>query len=256
MITRRGLGLSAGAGAALSPFARAAAAMRPRDLSFPAGFRWGCATAAYQIEGAVKEDGRGESIWDQFSHTAGKIADGQTGDVACDSYHRYREDTQLLKGVGANAYRFSIAWPRIFPNGRGAPNQQGVDHYKRVVDNLLENGVEPYVTLFHWDLPSALSAGWRARDTAYAFADYAGYMAGQLSDRVQHFMTTNEMRSFIDVGHYLGTHAPGLHLQPAELYQVRHHAVLAHGLGVRRSGPRLARAPRSGWPRTPPFRCR
>jgi beta-glucosidase len=219
MITRRALGAFVGAGAALGMAGRSASAIAGGspaaaiDVKFPSEFRWGCSTAAYQIEGAVNEDGRGQSIWDSFAHTPGKIANGDTADVACDSYHRYKEDTQLLKGLGANAYRFSIAWPRIFPDGRGKPNQKGVDHYKRVVDDLLENGVEPYVTLFHWDLPAALSGGWQSRDTASAFADYAGFMAGQLSDRVGHFMTTNEIRSFVDSSYGFGILAPGLRLR-------------------------------------------
>ncbi|HLG89562.1 MAG TPA: GH1 family beta-glucosidase [Alphaproteobacteria bacterium] len=231
MITRRAFGGLIGGGAALGLFRGSASAV-PSDLSFPQGFRWGCSTAAYQIEGAVNEDGRGPSIWDIYSHTPGKVMNGDTGDVACDSYRRYREDTQLLKNLGATAYRFSIAWPRIFPEGRGKPNPKGVDHYKRVVDNLLENGIEPYVTLFHWDLPAALPGGWQSRDTAHAFADYAGYMASQLSDRVGHFMTTNEFRSFVDSGYAYGILAPGLRLPSAEVNQIRHHALLAHGLGV------------------------
>ena len=231
MITRRALGASLGAGAALS-LAHGSASATPATLSFPKGFRWGCATAAYQIEGAVNEDGRGPSIWDVFSHTPGKTANGDTGDVACDSYHRYREDTQLLKGLGAKAYRFSVAWPRIFPEGRGQANPKGLDHYDRVVDNLLENGIEPYITLYHWDLPAALPGGWQSRDTAYAFADYAGLMAEKLSDRVEHFITMNEFASFVDAGHGFGIHAPGLRLKAAELHQVGHNALLAHGLGV------------------------
>jgi len=204
----------------------------PIDLGFPKDFRWGCATAAYQIEGAAAEDGRGPTNWDIFSHTPGRVANGDTGDVACDSYHRYAEDAQLLKNLGVRTYRMSLAWSRIFPQGRGQPNQKGVDHYRRVVDNLLEHGIEPYVTMFHWDLPQALPGGWQNRDTAHAFADYAGYMAGQLSDRVQHFMTVNELRCFTDLGHAQGMHAPGLKLAPAEVNQVRHHGVLAHGLAV------------------------
>ena len=252
MITRRALGLSAGAGAALAPLAGSALAT-PMDLSFPAGFTWGAATAAYQIEGAVNEDGRGQSIWDVFSHTPGKTANGDTGDVACDSYHRYKEDTQLLKALGAKAYRFSIAWPRIFPDGRGKPNPKGVDHYKRLVDNLLENGIEPHATLFHWDLPAALPGGWRNRDTAYAFADYAGYMAGALSDRVGHFMTTNEIRSFVDIGYQSGVHAPGLRLSSAEVNQVRHHALLAHGLGVQAIRAKARTATQVGLAENPIF---
>src|SRR5437763_3740455 len=202
------------------------------DLSFPKDFRWGCATPAYQIEGAVKEDGRGPTNWDVFSHTPGKVFGNQNGDVATDSYHRYAEDTQLLKSLGVSTYRMSLAWSRIFPEGRGQPNPKGVDHYKRVVDDLLANGIEPYVTMFHWDLPAVLPGGWQNRDTALAFADYAGYMAGQLSDRVHHFMTVNELRCFTDLSHLQGVHAPGLQLPPAKVNQVRHHGVLAHGLGV------------------------
>jgi beta-glucosidase len=236
-LTRRDLATALGGataaraiGSAAPAHAAGGGAVRP--ASFPYGFKWGCATAAFQIEGALAEDGRGPSIWDAFAHTPGKIVNGSVPDVACDSYHRFREDTQLLKGLGANAYRLSVAWPRIFPEGRGQPNPKGVDHYDRVVDDLLANGIEPYVTLFHWDLPSALPGGWRVRDTAHAFADYAGFMAAKLSDRVRHIMTVNEMRSFVDIGHQRGRDAPGLQLPPAELNQVRHHALLAHGLGV------------------------
>ena len=160
------------------------------------------------------------------------MANGDTGDVACDSYHRYVEDTQLLKNLGVGAYRMSIAWSRIFPNGRGQPNQKGVDHYNRVIDTLLAAGIQPYVTMFHWDLPQALPGEWQNRDTALAFADYAGFMAGKLGDRVKHFMTVNELRCFTDLGHLTGQHAPGLKLPPAQVNQVRHHGVLAHGLGV------------------------
>src|SRR3954469_24887565 len=234
--SRRDLGKAFGAVSAAgllgSPAAAAAAGLQPTDLSFPKDFRWGCATAAYQIEGAVKEDGRGATNWDVFSHTPGRVFQNQNGDVATDSYHRYADDTQLLKNLGVSTYRMSLAWSRIFPEGRGKPNQKGVDHYKRVVDDLLENGIEPYVTMFHWDLPAALPGGWQNRDTALAFADYAGYMAGQLSDRVHHFMTVNELRCFTDLGHLQGVHAPGLQLPPAQVNQVRHHGVLAHGLGV------------------------
>ena len=227
-------GVAAGVGiaaqGALAQIARAA--IRPQDLSFPKDFVWGCATASYQIEGAVKEDGRGATNWDVFSHTPGKVANGDNGDVACDSYHRTAEDTALLKNLGVGAYRMSLAWSRIFPEGRGQPNQKGIDHYDRVIDALLAAGITPYVTMFHWDLPQALPGGWQNRDTSKAFADYAGFMAGKLSDRVHRFMTVNELRCFTDLGHVQGIHAPGLQLPPREANQVRHHGVLAHGLGV------------------------
>jgi beta-glucosidase len=233
-ISRREIGKGFGAAAmalsagALTSQAKAA----PVNLSFPQGFKWGCATAAYQIEGAVHADGRGLTNWDVFSHTPGKIANGDTGDVACDSYHLYNEDIQLLKNLGVGAYRMSIAWSRIFPDGRGAINQKGLDYYNKVVDALLAAGIAPYVTLFHWDLPQALPGGWQNRDTAYAFADYAATVTGKLSDRVHNFMTVNELRCFTDQGYQSGIKAPGLMLPPAAANQVRHHGVLAHGLGV------------------------
>ncbi|WP_419815297.1 GH1 family beta-glucosidase [Glacieibacterium sp.] len=225
-------GLTAGASLAAAGTPVLAAPLHPQDLRFPKDFLWGCATAAYQIEGAVKEGGRGQTNWDVFSHTPGRVANGDTGDIACDSYNRFNEDIGLLKALGVKAYRMSIAWSRIFPNGRGTPNQAGIDYYNRVVDALLAAGIKPYITMFHWDLPQALPGGWQSRDTAYAFADYAGFMAGKLSDRVDQFMTVNELRCFTDLGHQTGIHAPGLKLAPAEVNQVRHHGVLAHGLGV------------------------
>jgi beta-glucosidase len=217
-----------------------------KDRSFPDGFYWGTATSAYQIEGAWKEDGKGPSIWDTFTHTPGKIKNGDTGDVANDHYHRYKEDVALMKNeIGANAYRFSISWPRIFPNGKGQPNSKGLDFYNRLVDELKAAGIEPFATLYHWDLPQALDekGGWQSRDIPKAFADYAGYMAEKLSDRVSHFFTINEFRSMADVG-YKGytlkmpggsrdiSLAPGLKLPLSGLNQVRHHAVLGHGLAV------------------------
>ncbi|HEY1604208.1 MAG TPA: GH1 family beta-glucosidase [Allosphingosinicella sp.] len=236
--SRRDLAKALGAGAAAAALAGKAgaapmAALAPEHLRFPDGFKWGCATASYQVEGAVREDGRGPTNWDVFCHTPGRVARGDTGDVACDSYHLYPEDIRLLKDLGVSTYRMSIAWSRIFPEGRGTPNPKGVDYYNRVVDGLLAAGITPYVTLFHWDLPQALPGGWRARDTALAYADYAGFMAGRLSDRVHNFMTVNELRCFTDLGHKQGVHAPGLQLDPAEVNQVRHHGILAHGLGVR-----------------------
>ena len=206
----------------------------PVSRSFPKGFLWGSATASYQVEGAVNEDGRGPSIWDTFSHQPGKTTNGDTGDVADDHYHRYKEDIQLMKALGLQTYRFSIAWPRVFPNGTGTPNPKGLDFYDRMLDELLAAGIQPFCTLYHWDLPQALEdkGGWQSRDTAEAFGNYAGYVAERLSDRVKQFMTMNEMRSFVDIGYKDGRHAPGLKLPPAGVNQVRHHALLAHGLGV------------------------
>jgi beta-glucosidase len=230
---------------------QAPALARPVLRRFPAGFRWGCATAAYQIEGAVTQDGRGPSIWDAFSHLPGKIRDGSNGDVACDSYNRHGEDTRLLKNLGANAYRFSIAWPRIFPEGRGPVNQPGIDHYKRMIDGMLENGIEPYVTLYHWDLPTGLSGGWQSRDTARAFADYAGYVASQLGDRVRNWMTLNEIGSFIDMGYGGARHAPGLSLRAGPLNQTRHHALLGHGLALQSIRAGAGRGARVGLAENP-----
>ena len=171
---------------------------------FPNGFYWGVATSSYQIEGAWNEDGKGASIWDTFAHTPGNIRNGDTGDVANDHYHRYKEDVALMKNLGANAYRFSIAWPRIFPDGTGTANPKGLDFYSRLVDELLDAGIEPFATLYHWDLPQALQdryGGWQSKDTAKAFADYAGYVAEQLSDRVKHYFTINEFASFVEGGY-------------------------------------------------------
>ncbi|MBV8832328.1 MAG: beta-glucosidase [Acidobacteriaceae bacterium] len=208
---------------------------QPKFYAFPEGFLWGCATAAYQVEGAAEADGRGPSIWDTFSHKRGKVYENQTGDVADDSYHLYKEDVQLLKNVGCKVYRFSSSWTRVFPAGTGNPNDKGIDFYKRLADELLSNGIEPYCTLFHWDLPQALQdryGGWQSRETAKAFADYAGYFTKQLSGRIKNIFTTNEFSSFIDLGYRDGRFAPGLKLAPKELNQARHNAVLAHGLAV------------------------
>jgi beta-glucosidase len=203
------------------------------NFTFPEGFVWGVATAAYQIEGAVREGGRGESIWDRFSHTPGKTRDGHTGDVACDHYRRYREDVDLMADLGLKGYRFSIAWPRILPEGRGKVNQQGLDFYKRLVDALLERGITPYATLYHWDLPVALedAGGWPARDTAEAFAEYAGVMAAALGDQVRHWFTINEPWCVSLLSYQIGEHAPGRQDWRAAL-QASHHTLLAHGLGM------------------------
>jgi beta-glucosidase len=235
-ITRRRFGRTV-AGAAAAAFATAnlpqfALAQTPSALRFPDNFLWGCATASYQVEGGVKEDGRGPSVWDTFSHTRGKTFQGDTGDVADDSYHLYKEDVRLLKNLGVTGYRFSIAWSRIFPRGTGQPNEKGVDYYERVVDELLKNGIAPFITLFHWDLPQALPGGWQSRDTSKAFGDYAAYVSKRLSDRVQHFFTTNEFVCFTDLSYKSGQFAPGLKLPDAHVNQIRHHGILAHGLAV------------------------
>ena len=211
------------------------AAERHAPSRFPKDFVWGTATSAYQIEGAVNEDGRGRSIWDTFAHTPGKIEDGSNGDRANDHYHRYKEDVGLIRDLGVKAYRFSIAWPRVFPEGSGEPNPKGLDFYNRLVDELLKNGIEPYATLYHWDLPQALQdrvGGWQSSDTSKAFADYAGYVAERLSDRVKNIFTLNEAGRFLNFGYGWGIDAPGLKLPPAELNQARHNVVLAHGLAV------------------------
>ncbi len=203
-------------------------------LSFPDHFVWGAATAAYQIEGAWDEDGRGESIWDRYCHTPGKIENGDTGDVACDHYHRWPEDIELMKRLGLNAYRFSIAWPRIYPRGRGALNQAGIDFYSRLVDALLAAGIEPYITLYHWDLPQALAEGagdWPARETAYLFADYAETMVKRLGDRVRHWSTLNEPWCASFLSYQLGVHAPGLRSEKLAV-QAAHHLLMAHGLAL------------------------
>jgi len=202
---------------------------------FPPGFIWGTATAAYQVEGAVKEDGRGPSIWDTFAHTPGKVVDNANGDVANDHYHLYKSDVQLMKSLGVKAYRFSIAWPRVFPNGDGSANPKGLDFYNRLVDELLANGIQPFATFYHWDLPQSLQdrfGGWEGRETAKAFGDYAGYVASRLTDRVKHIFTINEFGAFVEVGYRWGRHAPGLQLPVGRLNQTRHHAVLGHGLAV------------------------
>jgi beta-glucosidase len=224
------------------------------DRRFPDGFYWGLGTSSYQVEGAWDEDGKGPSIWDTYAHTPGKISNDDNGDIANDHYHRHKEDVALMKDIGATAYRFSVAWPRIFPEGTGEPNRKGLDFYSRLVDELLKADIEPFATLYHWDLPQTLQDrydGWRSADTAKAFADYAGYVAAELGDRVKHYFTINEFRSFVEAGYQvvdvkvggktiqLGG-APGMRLSDSELRQVRHHAVLGHGLAVesiRAQGP-------------------
>jgi beta-glucosidase len=180
-------------------------------ISFPDGFFWGTATASYQIEGGWREDGKAESIWDRFAHTEGRIQGGDTGDVACDSYHRYREDVDLMRQMNLNSYRFSIAWPRVQPGGRGPANAKGLDYYSALVDELLAAGIRPFPTLYHWDLPQALedAGGWPERDTAGRFADYAELVVRALGDRVDSWMIFNEPSIFTVMGYLVGLHAPG-----------------------------------------------
>ena len=178
---------------------------------FPTDFVWGAATASYQIEGAAHEDGRSESIWDRFCATPGKVRNGDTGEIACDFYHRYPEDVALMRELGLDAFRFSIAWPRILPEGRGRVNQAGLDFYDRLVDELLANGIEPFPTLYHWDLPQVLedAGGWPERATAEAFVEYTEVVASRLGDRVSSWITHNEPWVAAWLGHALGVHAPG-----------------------------------------------
>ena len=181
-------------------------------MGFPKDFIWGAASASYQIEGAVKEDGRGESVWDVFSHTPGKVKWGDTGDTATDAYHRWRDDIAIMKEMDLRAYRFSIAWPRVDPKGDGHWNQAGLDYYSKLVDGLLEAGIQPWVTLFHWDLPQALQrqGGWQNPETARRFEAYAEKMAELFRGRVRRWFTFNEPQCFIGMGYGTGEHAPGL----------------------------------------------
>jgi beta-glucosidase len=218
---------------------------------FPASFTWGVASAAYQVEGAPLEDGKGPSVWDMFCRKPGAVWRGQNGDIACDHYHRYREDVALLRELGIPAYRFSISWPRVLPEGVGQVNQKGIDFYQRLVDALVEAGIQPWVTLFHWDYPLALyrRGGWLNRDSADWFAEYAALLAERLSDRVTHWMTLNEPQCFIGLGLQDGYHAPGDRLRFDEVLLAGHHALLAHGRAVQaiwasaRSKPSIGFAP-------------
>ncbi len=198
---------------------------------FPKDFLWGAASSAYQIEGAWEEDGKGPSIWDEFAHQKGKITNGDNGDVACDSYHRYQEDVQLLADMGLCAYRFSISWPRVMPSGSGKINEKGFAYYDRLLDALLEKGVEPYVTLHHWDLPLMLQqrGGWRNRDTAEVFAEYAYWLAEHCKGRVKSYFTINEPQCIIRLGHCMGIHAPGKTYDTQDALICMHNLLLAHG---------------------------
>jgi beta-glucosidase len=200
---------------------------------FPAGFLWGASTSAYQTEGAVKEDGRGPSIWDTFSHTPGKVQAGDTGDIACDSYHRMEEDLRLLGELGVGAYRFSISWPRVQPDGQGRINQAGLDYYRRLVEALQANGIKPVATVYHWELPQALEdeGGWAVRATAERFAEYAQCVADALGDRIAMWITLNEPLQSVHQGYRVGSHAPGRR-DLASAAAATHHLLLAHGLAM------------------------
>ncbi|HTW99085.1 MAG TPA: GH1 family beta-glucosidase [Acidimicrobiales bacterium] len=204
-----------------------------KGLRFPQGFVWGVATAAYQVEGAVHEDGRGRSIWDTFSHTPGKVRHGDTGDIACDSYHLVERDLDLLSELGVGAYRFSIAWPRILPSGSGPVNQAGLDHYRRLVESLLDRDIAPVVTLYHWDLPQPLEdgGGWASRDTAARLADLAAVVATALGDGVSRWITVNEPWVVANLGYRWGIHAPG-RKEDAAASAATHHLLLGHGLAL------------------------
>jgi beta-glucosidase len=203
------------------------------DISFPKDFIWGTAASSYQIEGAWNEDGKGLSIWDTFTHTKGKIANNENGDVAIDHYHRWKEDIQLMADLGLKSYRFSTSWPRIFPNGTGQVNQKGVEFYDRLIDELLRKNIEPYLCLYHWDLPQSMQekGGWPNREITNYFADYAGFMAEKYSDRVKNWITHNEPFVTAGAGYFIGEHAPGIK-EPIPALQACHHLLLSHGLAT------------------------
>ncbi|OAM88881.1 GH1 family beta-glucosidase [Termitidicoccus mucosus] len=216
---------------------------------FPENFIWGAATAAYQIEGAVAEDGRGPSVWDDLVRQPGRIWEGHTGETACDHYHRWREDVALMKEIGLRAYRFSIAWPRVLPEGAGAPNEKGLAFYDRLVDALLDAGIQPWVTLFHWDYPLALyrRGGWLSPDSPSWFADYTALVARRLGDRVAGWFTHNEPQCFIGVGLQEGRHAPGLKLGLSDVLVAAHHTLLAHGRAVQTLRAHVRKDAKIGW---------
>jgi beta-glucosidase len=201
---------------------------------FPKDFTWGAATSSFQIEGTAWRDGGGRSVWDMMTDQAGKIAHGDNGEIACDHYHRYKDDVALMTDIGLQAYRFSISWPRVLPDGTGKVNQQGLDFYSNLVDALLENNIDPWITLFHWDFPYALfcRGGWLNRDSADWFADYTALVVDTLSDRVSNWVTLNEPQCFISLGHLDGIHAPGLKMGITEVLLAGHNALLAHGKSV------------------------
>ena len=203
-------------------------------MGFDKNFVWGSATASYQIEGAWNEDGRGLSLWDVFCHEKGNVDEGHTGDIACDHYHRFREDVRLMKELGIKAYRFSISWTRIFPKGVGEINEAGVRFYSELLDELVKNGIEPYITLFHWDYPYELhcKGGWLNDESVQWFADYAAKIAELYSDRCKNFITFNEPQCFIGTGYLTGNHAPGLRVSYRDIFRMCHNVLKAHGAAV------------------------
>ncbi|MFJ8074777.1 GH1 family beta-glucosidase [Streptomyces sp. NPDC096176] len=217
------------------------------SVTFPHGFLWGTATAAYQVEGAAREGGRTPSIWDTFSHTPGKVLGGDTGDTAVDHFHRRAEDVALMADLGAGAYRFSVSWSRVQPTGRGPAVQRGLDFYRALVDDLLEHGIQPALTLYHWDLPQELESagGWPERETAYRFADYARHVAEALGDRVEMWSTLNEPWCSAFLGYASGVHAPG-RTDPVAALRAAHHLNLGHGLAVQALRGALPRRARTG----------
>lgn len=229
-------------------------------MSFRPDFAWGAATASYQIEGAAFEDGKGLSVWDVLSHQDGFVKRNNNGDVACDHYHRYKEDVQLMKQMGLKAYRFSISWPRVLPNGIGQINEKGLDFYDKLVDELVANGIEPYITLFHWDMPNELfiRGGLLNPDFPHWFAEYTKVVVERLSDRVTNWITLNEPQCHIVLGHKIGAHAPGLQMADSYIYQITHNMLLAHGRSVQtirqyaKKKPAIGYAPVFGYvmPRT------
>ncbi|MFZ2653670.1 MAG: GH1 family beta-glucosidase [Victivallales bacterium] len=218
--------------------------------AFPKDFVWGAATASYQIEGAAYEDGKGLSVWDTFCKLPGRIWHDHTGDVATDHYHRYLEDVKIMKDLGLKGYRFSVSWPRIFPGGRGTVNQKGLDFYDRLIDALLEAGIQPWMTLYHWDMPQALEddfGAWESRETCRHFADYAALLSKHYSDRVRHYMTINEMWVVADCCYWYGFNPPNKKLPKIQVNQIRHNVILAHGMAVQALRNNAAGPVEIGW---------
>lgn len=218
-------------------------------MAFRPDFVWGAGTSSYQVEGAAKQDGRADSVWDVFCRTPGKVYRGHTGDVACDHVNRYREDVAIMKRIGLQAYRFSVSWPRVMPDVTGRVNDAGLAFYDRLVDELLGAGIEPWVTLFHWDSPQAMEdrGGWRNRDSAAWLGEYAAVVADRLSDRVSKWITINEPQIFIGMGHKDGTNAPGLTLPTKDWLLAAHHALMGHGMAAQAIRAHAKKAPTVGW---------